>query len=498
MKFCENCGHKLEGNQKFCEKCGAKVKPVEIENKSSESTSGLDKTDQTNVTAHNQEPLQKNKQNTLTKPNNHNPVPKPIIAGLVIIVLLITGSVFGYQKGKEYYSLNNQIDRYIETLQSRNYSEIAAVLTTSNENFEISEDTIAPYVDSILYDADWGTIRYELISSRSTDTLLLKKNGSNFVFFDRYELELLPAMVTLTTNLANTKLFIEEEEVATADKDDYSVDIKTVMPGMHTFYAKTELDGQEMVTEETMNVWPGQHDPYVSLPIQGVYFEVSSNINDASVYLNDKNVGQLSGGSGEFGPFGSLNGGNLELRQEKDFGELKTESIELSDNDYTYYQLDFADAMTEDDAQYALQGMYDTLSSLTSEYQYSLTEDEKAYGEYFYEGVAYDELRPFYLEYAERQRDDEQVMSVNYDVTVSNFEQTGLKEYSADLEVDYTSYFQGTEANDYNAPDNRIRTFTYNVSLISDKAIRNNWNYSDEELFINGFANEEMIYDSNN
>lgn len=505
MKFCENCGHPLEDGQKFCEKCGAKVIPVETENNvletttdTKESTIHNDK-DQKDTVVNKSEPSQEKEQATVTKPKpEHKPIPKPIIVGLFLLVLLIGGALIGYQKAKDYYSLNNQVERYIETLQSRNYKDIASVLTTSNEDFDISEETIVPYVDSVLYDADWGSIRRDLLTSRATSTLLLKKNGSNFIFFDNYELELLPAMVTLTTNIADTKLLIEEEEVATSDKEDYSIDIKTVMPGMHTFSAKAELDGQEMVSEETMNILPGQNGQTISLDIQGVYFEVTSNIDDASVYMNDNNIGQLSNGSGEFGPFGSLNEATLELRQEKDFGELKTESIELSDNDYTYYQLDFADAMTEDDAQYALQGMYDTLSSLTSEYQYSLTEDEKAYGEYFYEGVAYDELRPFYLEYAERQRNDEEVMRVNYDVTVSNFEQTELNEYSVDLEVDYTSYFQSTEANEYNAPDNRIRTFTYTISLVADKAVRNNWNDSDQELFINGFANEEMIYDSNN
>ncbi|MFL2077640.1 hypothetical protein [Marinilactibacillus psychrotolerans] len=49
------------------------------------------------------------------------------------------------------------------------------------------------------------------MSNLSKNTLLLKKEGSNFLLFDNYDLELLPAYVTLTTNIADAKLFIGDE-----------------------------------------------------------------------------------------------------------------------------------------------------------------------------------------------------------------------------------------------------------------------------------------------
>lgn len=494
MKFCENCGEKLEENQKFCENCGAKVTNTGVEEASNDentvnvpdSTINNDQTDT--------EPVSNstNKQAAA----DHKPVSKKLIIGVGALVVLLGGSIFAYQKAEEYYSLENQVDRYIETLQSRDNAKIASVLSTSEEGLEITEETIAPFVSSYLYDVNWNEVRYELMSNRSTNTLLLKKEGSNFLFFDNYDLEILPAYVTLTTNIADAKLYIGDEEVVTSDSGEFIYQHGAVIPGEHTFTAKAELDGQELITEETVTVRPGQGDQAVALDIQGMHFEVSSNVEDALVYLNDENIGQLEDGVGEFGPFGNLEDSVLELKQEKSFGEIKTEPVELENIDFNYYDLEFADTLTEEDVQDALQRAFYQLSNLTSEYQYNLDAELEEFGQYFAEGVAFDELRPFYIDYAQRQRENEEVQYVDFEVRTSNFEQTAVNEYTADIEIDYISNYSGTEANDYTAPDDRIRTFTYNATLISE-SVEDGWGGMMEELSISGFANEEMIYDSN-
>lgn len=493
MKFCENCGEKLEPNQKFCEKCGAKVNDAVVESSKAPSTHTSLKDSGSKGSASEQSVSQEKTQQV---EKTLKPIPKGALIGIGAAAVLLIGGFFAYQKAEDYYSLNNQVDRYIESLQSRDYDEIASVLSTSVEDLEITSETIVPFVDTFLYDAEWNTVKAELLTNRSTDMLLLKKEGSNFLFFDNYELELLPAYVTLSTNIKDAKLFIGEEEMATSDQDEFIYEHGAVVPGEYAFKASVELDGNELMTEQTQTMWSGQDGNVIPLNIQGMHFEVSSNVEDAMVYVNDENIGQLEEMRGDFGPFGSLEGATLELRQEKSFGEIKTERIEMSDSDYEYYELLFPEVATEEDARGALQDMYNSLSNLTSDFQFNLESNVERFGEFFYEGTAYDELRPFYVDYAQRQRENEEVNYVDYEVRTSNFEQTAVDEYTVDMEVDYVSHYSGTEANDYTAPDDRTRTFTYTVTLVSE-TFEDDWGYTYTELFIKGFADEEMTFDSN-
>lgn len=76
-----------------------------------------------------------------------------MIVGAGALVVLLGGIIFGYQKAEDYYSLENQVDRY-KTLQSRDKAKIASVLSTSEEGLEITEESIAPYVGNFLFDID--------------------------------------------------------------------------------------------------------------------------------------------------------------------------------------------------------------------------------------------------------------------------------------------------------------------------------------------------------
>lgn len=108
--------------------------------------------------------------------------------------------------------------------------------------------------------------------------------------------------------------YLSEMKVVTSDSDEFICQHVAVIPGKHTFTAKAELDSQELITEETVTVTPVKGEQAVALDIQDMHFEVSSNIEDAMVYLNEENVGQLENDVGAFDPFVDLEYAILELR----------------------------------------------------------------------------------------------------------------------------------------------------------------------------------------
>lgn len=473
MKSCDKCGNKLEEGQKFCQKCG---EPVNIK-----AIQELDemKTDEI-----------KSKQNNPSSPKK--PVSKGWIVTSILLIILIIGGYFTYQYGQDHYSRRNQIDRLVTVLSSEDYKQVASILTSADADLDIDEETIVPFIDTYLNNVDHTEIRRVLESERQYESLRLVSDGSYFFLFDRYALELQPAFVTLTTNMEDVTLSINDEEVAVSNNEDFSYTHGPLIPGEYTFRAVKDMEGELLETAEERNANSGQDNVLVELPIYGLYFTVESNKSDASVYLNDEKIGILENGSNHFGPYGSLEGSSLELRKEESFGELKTSSSNMTDYDEEYYYLTFDESLSIGEAENALSGMFNTLSDLTRDNNWNYAGVLENFGKHFYEGIAFDELRPFYIEYAQRQREDEDTVRTVYNTTVTNFEQVNVNEYTVKLEVDYvTEYDWSLDKED------RLRTFTYNVSLVSDEAVRDTWG-NNQELFINGFANEELIFDSNN
>lgn len=471
MNFCENCGEKIVPGQKFCEQCGTAVV--------SDSKNTVD--EQINT------PINREVKN---KPAR-KPMSKGKIAGIVLLVIIIGSGYFAYQYGEEYYSKSNQVDRIVAVLKSEDYAAIADLMNTNDAELDINEETIVPYVDAYLTDLDSTELRTALLTESDYLSLSVLPEGSYFFLFDKYELNLFPSYVRLTTNMNDTALFLNEEELTVSDSEDFTFAYGPMISGEYTFSAVTDIDGEELTTEENRLIGFAQDSIHIDLPIYGLTFSVSSNVNDSFVYLNGENIGQLHEGEGQFGPFGSLAGAELELRKEESFGEISTETISLMDYDGEYYYLRFDDSFTVESAEDVMRGMYSYLSNLTQSSLWDLEGTTDYFGEHFYQGIAYDELRPFFLEYAERQRENDDIDRTTFEVSIESFEQVDMNEYSIELEVNYITQYDWSLDS-----DDRIRTFTYDVSLIASDSVRNTWS-NDEELFINGFANESLIYDSN-
>lgn len=469
MKFCEKCGTKLEANQKFCESCGYQVSN---EGKTQQATSKP----QAQESVHNQRA-------TTTGAG----LSKKTKIGIGVAGALLLAGFFGHRYGEEHYSRENQVNRMIDVLESGDHAEIASVLSTGEEDFEIDEESIVPYVDTILGETNFDNARRSLTYGGQDGSLRLVQEGSHFFLFDKYELVLLPAYATVSTNMSDVAISMNGEELVTSDNEDFTYEYGPFVPGLHEFTATTELSGEELVVDQNAYLLSGTNNSPVNLSMQAYYFSVVSNASDAQVFLNDEEIGQLEGGEGNFGPYASLGESSLHLAYDEGFGEMTTDPVSMYEYDNEIYTLNFSEGLSDVDAYEAIDDMYSTLSSLTSTFNVSSV--SRNFEEYFASGTAYDELRPFFTDYAQRQRENDDVSRVEYTVSVSNFERVDVDEYTLDLEVDYRTIFSDWDAED------RVRTFTYDVSLISDQAVRNTWS-NDEEFFINGFSNEEMIYDS--
>ena len=57
------------------------------------------------------------------------------------------------------------------------------------------------------------------------DLFTLKKQGKSMIFYDKYVLELNPVYLEINTNRKDSKIYLNDKEVATAKEDDYTAEI---------------------------------------------------------------------------------------------------------------------------------------------------------------------------------------------------------------------------------------------------------------------------------
>lgn len=459
MKQCKKCGEELKERQKFCPKCGQKV-------------------DENQVKVSEDSPSMNEKQKRRGK--------RLIIIFSALFVIAIT-VFWGYRYAEEYYSRENQIERIIDVLKTGDYAQIASTVSTGSANFEVNEETIVPFVDTYVSEMDFDILRHALSEGHTFDNVFLMSEGMYFSIFDQYRLGLAPSRASISTNMSDVTIFVDDSELVTSDTEEFTYDYGPFVPGEYEFSAVTEVNGEEWSADQQVVTHSEPGGTFVDLSFYALYFSVASNVSDAKVFVNEEEIGQLENGEGYFGPFASLGNDSLHLEAEGEYGSDRTETVTMNGEEEAAYTLDFSERLTEEDAHNVLESMYQTLSSLT--HTYSVASSSRIFETFFYEGVAFDELRPFFTGYAERQRENSDVRRVEFAIETSQFEQVAQDEYRVALEVDYRTIYPGLNRED------RVRTFTYEVSLMSDEAVRNTRN-NEREFYINGFANEELIYDS--
>lgn len=458
MNFCENCGEKLTEGSKFCENCGAVV-----ENES-EDTSIPDKQkkDMPKV--------------VLTK------IQKIAIGGLVGLGVL---SFVGYKIGENVYSQENQTEALIETLSGKDPKKIAEVLHSNDPNFEITAETMEPFVDYLENNPNYlNALVNELQFSNTYDSFEIKKDSKHLFFFDKYELFMEPVYAHVITNVDGAKIYNNDEEFLTSDSDDFKKEIGPLAPGTYEFSVEGVVNNNTLSSSTSVSLIDSDTLSDIDLTLQGTYFEVQSDLNDAVVYVDEEEIGQLEDGMGSFGPM-QVESGQM-LHVEKSFGEetISSDPVELSDYDNTYY---FDDLVVADknDLATVIQNMYKTVSFLTRNYNES---DVSEFNSYFAEeSSAYKEQRKQFIDFAKEIDENDDVTKVRFEAELQDYKQTDINTFDVKYEVTYITDYK------YNLNKNsKIRH--YSKDMIIEFESTNN-PYKDYDALIKDISNETLIYE---
>ncbi|AXF55251.1 zinc ribbon domain-containing protein [Salicibibacter kimchii] len=319
MKFCKSCGHPLKDEAKVCSQCGEQVQ---------KSTRQM-----------NEQPQRKKPSVSLSKKQKLT----LLVSAGVFVVAFIT-----YQITTNIFDQHRAVDQFEEALIEGNTEQLAATITSGDPGMEIEQDDLQGLVQYMEGNASF--LNEEMTSLRQQAELMddeteevvanpvdhslfqLKPEGKNWFIFDAYSFEVPSFYVNITTNEADTVIYLDEEEIAIADEEDFSREVGPFAPGQYTLTAELDHDYVTLEREEELDlIAPPQDSIQVDLTLNGEYIYLDSNEPEAEVYVNgdalDRTVEQLDS---ELGPVVTDGSMTVHAEHEYPWGTVSSEEEEIT------------------------------------------------------------------------------------------------------------------------------------------------------------------------
>lgn len=348
MKFCIKCGTEIQEGTLFCIKCGQpysnKATPI-----------------QQAASIQQAEPIQKatpivNVAMEAQKTNTKLSKMQKVIS-LAIVTSLLLG-VFIYKVGESLTSREKVVSKFSQAIASKDSAELAKYIVSSDPKLKIDAKNIEPFLSYLDKNPSYRNEIVKSIDSQSTNMAFLnklngkpylftlKKQGKTWVLYDKYVFELKPVYIKVFTNYKDTKIFLDNNLVCTADKSDFTKEVGPYLPGLYKMRAF--LEGDYVKLEETVDVDlvsnidssnPNQNIINQKLYLNGYEVSVNSDYEDAKLFSNGKDTGLAIVDAKKFGPISK--DGSVRLYAQKDFpwGTIKSEEVAADGSSNIYLKL---------------------------------------------------------------------------------------------------------------------------------------------------------------
>lgn len=268
----------------------------------------------------------------------------PIAAAALIVVL---GAL--YFTGSYLTDGSRLAAKFEKAVKAGDAQTVAAMLKPGEKDFSITKETVKPLIDLLKEDtakrneivddiraqaALYKKKNSSVVASSYADSLIqVKKSGKQFLIFNDYDLQIKPIYVNVYTNYNGTKISVNGTELATSDKDYFDGKIGPLMPGENTITAKFEGEYATLESEQVLTLDDPLEYYDADLELKGKEIYVTSNNQDAAIFINGKDTGLTTSDYEGIGPI-TLDG-SIKVHLEKEFpwGLVKSDAVPINSED---------------------------------------------------------------------------------------------------------------------------------------------------------------------
>ncbi|MBU5216438.1 hypothetical protein KQI67_06910 [Bacillus albus] len=321
MKFCGTCKKNVADHLNFCPECGSKVEVI-VDNTAASYTE-----------------VQSDTQPVKSKKNLF------LIIGFAIIIILLFGA---YKFGAYKFSKEKQINVMIEAFQKKDINAIDEFVKANDSSLKIKTEDIKAYMRYLKENPSYNKQLLSYLQKETVDQKLTKdknsfkdveivEEGKEWFLYPKYKFSMKSYYMSVSTTAKNAEIYVNDKKETELSSDKTSKELGPYSPGTYVVKATAKTELTELETEKEVDLADEQGEKVnVDLSLEGKYVSISSDENDATVFVNGKKRGKLSYGNYKLGPVSTDGTVEVHLEKTTDFGVIKSESVKIGDQS-TYY-----------------------------------------------------------------------------------------------------------------------------------------------------------------
>ncbi|MDA2321286.1 zinc ribbon domain-containing protein [Bacillus cereus group sp. Bc177] len=321
MKFCGTCKKNVADHLNFCPECGSKVEVI-VDNTAASYTE-----------------VQSDTQPVKSKKNLF------LIIGFAIIIILLFGA---YKFGAYKFSKEKQINVMIEAFQKKDINAIDEFVKANDSSLKIKTEDIKAYMRYLKENPSYNKQLLSYLQKETVDQKLTKdknsfkdgeivEEGKEWFLYPKYKFSMKSYYMSVSTTAKNAEIYVNDKKETELSSDKTSKELGPYSPGTYVVKATAKTELTELETEKEVDLADEQGEKVnVDLSLEGKYVSISSDENDATVFVNGKKRRKLSYGNYKLGPVSTDETVEVHLEKTTDFGVIKSESVKIGDQS-TYY-----------------------------------------------------------------------------------------------------------------------------------------------------------------
>lgn len=410
LKFCGTCKKNVADHLNFCPECGSKVEVI------------VDKTAASYTEVQNEIKPAKSKKNLF----------------LIIGFLIITAVLFGaYKFGAYKFSKEKQVNVMIEAFQKKDINAIDEIVKADDPSLKIKTEDIKAYMRYLKENPSYNKELLAYLQKQTIDQKLTKdkasfkdgqivEEGKEWFLYPKYKFSMKSYYMSVSTTAKNAEIYVNDKKETELSSGKTSKELGPYFPGTYVVKATAKTELTELETEEVVDLADEQSGKVeVDLSLEGKYVTISSDENDATVFVNGKKRGKLNYGSYNLGPVSTDETVEVHLEKTTDFGVMKSESIKIGDQS-TYYLKFPKETSSSAVGEFVRNHLYDNVRAISLN-DFSLIENN-----YDKSGKSYKEDRD-YLQYLHKKGITEDLLTME----VRNVERQSETKYKVTTYEEY-------------------------------------------------------------
>ncbi|MES5891561.1 MULTISPECIES: hypothetical protein [Bacillus cereus group] len=410
MKFCGTCKYQVADHLNFCPDCGSKVEEVADQIASSHSE------------------MRRETKPGKSKKNMF------LLIGFVIVFAILFGA---YKFGASKFSKEKQVNAMIEAFQNKNVNAIDEILKVDDPTLKVKTEDIKAYIRYLKENPSYNKELLSYLQRETVDQKLASdkasfkdgkiiEDGKEWFLYPKYKFSMKSYYMNVSTTAKNAEIYVNDKKETELSSDKTSKELGPYFPGAYVVKAKAKTELAELETEKEVDLADEKNGTVeVNLSLEGNYVTISSDENDATVFVNGKKRGKLNYGSYKLGPVPTDETVEVHLEKNAEFGVMKSESIKVGDQS-TYYLKFPKEASSSAVGDFVQNHIYNNVRAIALN-DFSLIEND-----YDKSGKSYKEDRD-YLQYLHKKGITEDLLTMN----IRNVERQSATKYKVTTYEEY-------------------------------------------------------------